>query len=39
MRRAQNAPKTDVARSSLENTPESLEITRKVYDIFGAPDG
>jgi molecular chaperone HtpG len=34
MRRAQNAPKTDVARSSLENTPESLEITRKVYDIL-----
>jgi len=34
MRRAQNAPKTDMARSSLENTPESLEITRKVYDIL-----
>jgi molecular chaperone HtpG len=29
-----NAPKTDVARSSLENTPESVEITRKVYDIL-----
>lgn len=29
-----NAPKTDVARSSLENTPESREITRKAYDIY-----
>lgn len=30
------APKTNVARSSLENTPESREITRKVYEIFMA---
>ena len=27
------APKTDVARSSVENTPERQEVIRKVYDI------
>jgi molecular chaperone HtpG len=28
-----NAPKTNVARSSIENTPERREIVRKIYDM------
>jgi molecular chaperone HtpG len=28
-----SAPKTDVARSALENTPERREVIRKIYDI------